>query len=131
MTLRSTAYQKCIQPDCGATFDVGEVLTACRQCGELLDIAYDWQKSPPPTSLTYFEEQWSKRREPARFSGVWRFHELLPFSTPEDVVTVGEGQTLGNRLDFGGPSFGFFAANRAIRAHTPKAAERSMSACCR
>ena len=25
-------------------------------------------------------------------------------------VCIGEGQTLGNRLDFGGPSFGFFAA---------------------
>jgi glycine dehydrogenase subunit 1 len=25
-------------------------------------------------------------------------------------IAVGEGQTLGNRLDFGGPSFGFFAA---------------------
>ena len=31
-------------------------------------------------------------------------------------VAVGEGQTLGNRLDFGGPSFGFFAADeRYIR----------------
>src|SRR5215217_4288151 len=31
-------------------------------------------------------------------------------------VCVGEGQTLGNRLDFGGPSFGFFAAGeRFIR----------------
>jgi glycine dehydrogenase subunit 1 len=31
-------------------------------------------------------------------------------------VCVGEGQTLGNRLDFGGPSFGFFAAReRFIR----------------
>jgi glycine dehydrogenase subunit 1 len=28
-------------------------------------------------------------------------------------VCVGEGQTLGNRLDFGGPSFGFFAATEA------------------
>src|SRR5215218_4830970 len=28
-------------------------------------------------------------------------------------VAVGEGQTLGNRLDFGGPSFGFFAAQQA------------------
>lgn len=27
-------------------------------------------------------------------------------------VCVGEGQTLGNRLDFGGPSFGFFAATQ-------------------
>jgi glycine dehydrogenase subunit 1 len=31
-------------------------------------------------------------------------------------IAVGEGQTLGNRLDFGGPSFGFFAASeRYIR----------------
>ncbi|MBA2766649.1 MAG: aminomethyl-transferring glycine dehydrogenase subunit GcvPA [Solirubrobacterales bacterium] len=28
-------------------------------------------------------------------------------------LCVGEGQTLGNRLDFGGPSFGFFAATQA------------------
>jgi glycine dehydrogenase subunit 1 len=28
-------------------------------------------------------------------------------------VCVGEGQTLGNRLDYGGPSFGFFAATQA------------------
>ena len=27
-------------------------------------------------------------------------------------ICVGEGQTLGNRLDFGGPSFGFFAASQ-------------------
>ena len=31
-------------------------------------------------------------------------------------ICVGEGQTLGNRLDYGGPSFGFFAAaDRFIR----------------
>jgi Glycine cleavage system protein P (pyridoxal-binding), N-terminal domain len=31
-------------------------------------------------------------------------------------IAVGEGQTLGNRLDFGGPSFGFYAAaERYIR----------------
>ncbi|RKQ88015.1 glycine dehydrogenase (decarboxylating) alpha subunit [Solirubrobacter pauli] len=31
----------------------------------------------------------------------------------DDVdICVGEGQTLGNRLDFGGPSFGFFAAKQ-------------------
>ncbi|MEN3279387.1 MAG: glycine dehydrogenase subunit 1 [Solirubrobacteraceae bacterium] len=34
-------------------------------------------------------------------------------------VAVGEGQTLGNRLDFGGPSFGFFAATEANLRRMP------------
>jgi glycine dehydrogenase subunit 1 len=34
-------------------------------------------------------------------------------------IAVGEGQTLGNRLDFGGPSFGFFAASQALIRRMP------------
>jgi glycine dehydrogenase subunit 1 len=34
-------------------------------------------------------------------------------------VAVGEGQSLGNRLDFGGPSFGFFAAQTAYLRRMP------------
>jgi glycine dehydrogenase subunit 1 len=34
-------------------------------------------------------------------------------------VAVGEGQPLGNRLDFGGPSFGFFAATDAYLRRMP------------
>src|SRR3954464_5545331 len=34
-------------------------------------------------------------------------------------ICVGEGQTLGNRLDFGGPSFGFFAAQEAYLRRMP------------
>jgi glycine dehydrogenase subunit 1 len=34
-------------------------------------------------------------------------------------VAVGEGQTLGTRLDFGGPSFGFFAATEAYLRRMP------------
>jgi glycine dehydrogenase subunit 1 len=34
-------------------------------------------------------------------------------------VCVGEGQSLGNRLDFGGPSFGFFAATQAHLRRMP------------
>ncbi|MGH2853170.1 MAG: aminomethyl-transferring glycine dehydrogenase subunit GcvPA [Solirubrobacteraceae bacterium] len=34
-------------------------------------------------------------------------------------VAVGEGQSLGNRLDFGGPSFGFFAAREAYLRRMP------------
>src|SRR6478609_8717625 len=34
-------------------------------------------------------------------------------------IAVGEGQTLGNRLDYGGPSFGFFAAQQAYLRRMP------------
>jgi glycine dehydrogenase subunit 1 len=34
-------------------------------------------------------------------------------------IAVGEGQTLGNRLDYGGPSFGFFAVTEALVRRLP------------
>ncbi|HWE59021.1 MAG TPA: aminomethyl-transferring glycine dehydrogenase subunit GcvPA [Solirubrobacteraceae bacterium] len=34
-------------------------------------------------------------------------------------IVVGEGQTLGNRLDFGGPSFGFFAVTDELVRRLP------------
>ena len=34
-------------------------------------------------------------------------------------IAVGEGQTLGNRLDFGGPSFGFFATTEDLVRRVP------------
>jgi len=41
-----------------------------------------------------------------------------PGEAGADLV-VGEGQPLGNRLDFGGPSFGFFAASEALLRRMP------------
>ncbi|MBL9092234.1 MAG: threonine synthase [Planctomycetaceae bacterium] len=88
------AFQRCLNPDCGSTHGCDEVLTECPKCGSLLDVQYDWDRLKPPKSLTWFEQKWSRRFEPLSFSGVWRFHELLPFAKPEQVVTIGEGQTL-------------------------------------
>ncbi len=88
------AYQRCLNPLCGATLDVGQFRTACERCGDLLDIEYDWARIPVPKQLSEFEQMWTRRHEPLRFSGVWRFYELLPFAPPDKVVTVGEGQTL-------------------------------------
>ncbi|HEX4416209.1 MAG TPA: threonine synthase [Lacipirellulaceae bacterium] len=93
-TKTGLAFQRCIMPDCAATYDVGEVLTSCRSCGSLLDIQYDWDSLPAPSSLTDFEAKWTRRHEPLAFSGVWRFYDLLPFAPTNKIVTIGEGQTL-------------------------------------
>ncbi len=94
ITTSSNAFQRCINPDCNATYDLGQVLHYCPKCGSLLDADYDWDKLPVPTQLSHFEQYWSQRNVPQRFSGVWRFHELLPFAPLEQCVTIGEGQTI-------------------------------------
>lgn len=88
------AFQKCLNQQCQSTFGVEQVLTSCPRCGDLLDVTYDWNRLPLPKSISDFEAMWTKRHEPLRFSGVWRFHELLPYAPPSKVVTAGEGQTL-------------------------------------
>ena len=67
---------------------------ACDACGNLLDVVYDWNKAGPPQSWKFFEQKWSRRYDPLDFSGVWRFRALLPFAPDEQIVTIGEGQTL-------------------------------------
>ena len=72
---------------------------ACQRCGDLLDVVYDWDRAEVPRSLREFESSWTRRRDPICYSGVWRFHRLLPFCAPDQIVTVGEGQTLFQRAD--------------------------------
>ena len=87
-------YQQCINPDCARTFDIGEVHSKCPDCGNLLDVRYDWDAIEVPKTLHAFEERWGDRRNPLNLSGVWRFRELLGFAPDDAVVTIGEGQTL-------------------------------------
>jgi len=90
----SQAFQRCISPACGATFDVGEILTSCPKCAGLVDVVYDWAKVAVPKRLSAFEARWARRTERLDFSGVWRFRELLSFAPDDDLVTIGEGQTI-------------------------------------
>ena len=92
--MTDVAFQRCISPSCGATYSIEEVRVGCAVCGNLLDVIYDWGRLRPPTSFDFFEKKWSRRYDPLCLSGVWRFHELLPFAPPRQVVTIGEGQTL-------------------------------------
>jgi threonine synthase len=81
-------------PSCGATYDIDEIRVDCGKCGNLLDVEYAWDRLPVPKSLSFFEDKWTRRSDPYCFSGVWRFHDLLPFVPLKKCVTVGEGQTL-------------------------------------
>ena len=92
-------FQRCINPACGGTADWADTAFRCPRCGDLLDVAYDWNRLPVPSSLRHFEGKWATRNDPLDFSGVWRFRELFPFAPADKIVTIGEGQTLCQRAD--------------------------------
>jgi threonine synthase len=92
-------FQRCIKPACAATCAVEQTAFVCPRCQGLLDVVYDWNRLSPPRSLRDFEAKWAERSNPLSFSGVWRFRELLPFAPPEQVLTIGEGQTILQRAD--------------------------------
>lgn len=105
------AFQRCLNRDCGATYSVEQVLTGCLTCGDLLDVEYEWDRLPVPKHLRAFEAYWSQRFDPLRWSGVWRFHELLPFAPADRVITAGEGQTLLQKSDAVGKYIGLDSGN--------------------
>lgn len=101
--MQDHAYQQCIHADCAATFALDEVLFGCPQCGNLLDVRYEWDRVPVPKSLAEFAGRWStpgrSLQARADFSGVWRFREFLSYARLEDLVTIGEGRTILQQAD--------------------------------
>lgn len=97
--LTEFAFQRCMHPKCGATYGVEQVLTSCPKCGSLLDVDYEWERIPLPRKLADFDQLGANRHLPDRFSGVWRFWELLPFANRDSIITIGEGQTLLQKAD--------------------------------
>lgn len=88
-----SAFQRCISPGCGRTFDVTEVLHGCPRCGDLLDVWYEWDRVSLPRSLSAFSERLTVNLEDPNFSGVWRFRELLNFAPEKYIISIGEGRT--------------------------------------
>jgi threonine synthase len=88
------ARQRCIEPECGARFQVEDRLYVCRRCGGLLEIERGAQDlaTEPGQLKTVWRERLASMDERDR-SGVWRFRELLPFSDGASVVTLKEGNT--------------------------------------
>jgi threonine synthase len=97
--MTDAAFQRCIHADCGTTAPLDAAAFQCPACGSLMDVAYDWNRVRPPRDLREFEAKWSRRSEPLEFSGVWRFRELFPFARDDQILTIGEGQTLTQPSD--------------------------------
>jgi len=93
------AWQQCIRPACGARYALDAALQRCEACGALLDVAYDWERTPVPARLDLFDARRGNARNPLDYSGVWRFRELIPFADPAHILTIGEGQTQLRRCD--------------------------------
>jgi len=97
--VNEASFQQCMNPQCSATYSVQESHFSCPDCGDLLDVRYEWDRLEVPKTLSEFEKRWATRANPLDFSGVWRFRELLEFCPPEHCVTIGEGQTLLQQND--------------------------------
>lgn len=95
----SHVFQRCIRPSCQTTVDIADTSFTCPKCQGLLDVAYDWDRCILPRSLSDFERKWSERSNPLNFSGVWRFRDLFPFAKADQIMTIGEGQTILQQAD--------------------------------
>ena len=84
--------QRCIMPDCGATYGLGERIYVCPSCEGPLEITC----STTNLNGAALRDDWRARaasREPRDLSGVWRYRELLPFDSDAPIVTLFEGNT--------------------------------------
>ncbi|MHC5088937.1 MAG: threonine synthase, partial [Planctomycetota bacterium] len=94
MPVNNLVFIQCINPQCSSQFDNHQVLFKCPECGDLLDVRYNWDAIELPEKLSDFADRWAGRSDRLNYSGVWRFRELLNFCEDEYKVSVGEGQTL-------------------------------------
>lgn len=77
---------------CGENFPCNKVLTVCTKCGGALLFQYD---------LARVTEKISKNVLEKREDTFWKFIELLPLSSPESIVSLGEPYTPVLRLSKG------------------------------
>ena len=85
--------QRCIEPDCGHTFELEQPIYTCSICNGLLDITWTEPLKQVPDRL---QSLWLNRKvsfDPRDQSGVWRFREILPFEQNVSVVSLKEGNT--------------------------------------
>lgn len=81
MTFSYVSHLEC--PKCQAILEVTKIQQLC-ECGSPLLVRYDLQKA---------KKHVSKEKIERRAKSLWRYHELLPVTAEENVVSLGEGCT--------------------------------------
>ncbi|MEW4369587.1 threonine synthase [Paenibacillus kandeliae] len=81
MTYSYVSHLQC--PVCNTTYDTEHIHQLC-ECGSPLLVAYDLERLKGEVQRDEIQ---------ARNPDLWRYHELLPVSSQEHVVTLGEGMT--------------------------------------
>jgi threonine synthase len=85
--------QRCIEPDCGHTFELVSPIYTCSICNGLLDISWT---EPSKQDADELRSLWLSRKlstDSRDQSGVWRFREVLPCEEDAAVVSLREGNT--------------------------------------
>ncbi|TMP99370.1 MAG: threonine synthase [Thaumarchaeota archaeon] len=77
-----TFTQKCTR--CGEGYPRPKMVGACQKCGGIIKISYDYSE---------VGKTLDKKKIRGRPFNLWRYSELLPLSSPENVITLGEGGT--------------------------------------
>ena len=87
------AVQRCVKFSCGATYGLRERIYVCPRCGETLEIDCRLVPQRDPSVL---RKNWAAKvhsKLPRDASGVWRYHDMLPFEEGAPFVTLFEGNT--------------------------------------
>jgi threonine synthase len=71
-------------PECGQTFDAGQVQTVCHACDSPILARYD---------LKRLKGELDRQTVGRRPRGLWRWEELLPLREPAYRISLGEGDT--------------------------------------
>ncbi len=76
------SHLQCSQ--CQKVYEVFQIQTYCTDCNAPLVCVYDLDRA---------KEVLDPSAVKARPKGMWRWHELLPVVSPQNIVTLGEGDT--------------------------------------
>jgi len=99
-TVIFSAWYRCIR-GCSGRYDVFDVIYRCPKCDGLLEVAHDEDALAQRSGAEWralFSQQSAVTNHASRIthhgSGVWAKHEwVLPQLAPENIVTLGEGNT--------------------------------------